>query len=47
MDIIHEGHVIRSLSKLMCFGERAVILDEIRSANAVATEPNTQCWVMS
>jgi len=40
-------HIIRTLSKLMCFGERAVLLDEKRSASAVATSPNTQCWVMS
>ena len=46
VDIRHEGNVVRSLSKLMCFGERSLITDEIRSANAVATEPNTQCWVM-
>jgi len=37
---------IRTLSKLQCFGERAVILEETRSASAVATAPNTQCWVM-
>ena len=41
------GQHLRSVGKLQCFGERAVLLEEKRSASAVATMPNTHCWVMS
>ena len=40
VDIVKgENEHVRSLSKLMCFGERAVLFDEPRSASAVATMP--------
>ena len=47
VDIVKGEHQVRGLSKLMCFGERAILFDEPRSASAIATMPNTQCWVMS
>jgi len=42
-----EYEPVKGLTKLMYFGERAVILNEAQTATAIAALPNTQCWFIS
>ncbi|OMJ91623.1 hypothetical protein SteCoe_5769 [Stentor coeruleus] len=46
VEIIKDGVSLRTITKDDYFGERSLLLDEIRSASVIARE-NVTCWVMS
>ena len=45
VDIVKDGTLIRSITKLDYFGERSLIFNELRSASVIALE-SSQCWVL-
>lgn len=46
VDIVKSSHKVRSLTKLDYFGERAILLNEPRSASVIAKTAVT-CWLLS
>lgn len=45
VDVMRDGTVVRTITKLDYFGERAVLFNEARTASIIATGP-VSCWVL-